>query len=130
MDSRIMPDGNRIEAKLKLTQWHCLFCQKRLRSLDKRRHHEEENHPTQMTFLEIQYVWQRRARMRDLIDEHFALGEEFEKASQYVQPLIKERMDHIGREYRMASGSDGQHPLDHMGVWMKRLQDRLSELIA
>ncbi len=126
-----MPDGIRLQSKRELTQWHCLFCQKRLRSLDKRRDHEEVHHPKQMALLEIQYVWQRRRRMAALIEEYFALGELIQgEVSEYVEPLIKERMKWIGGEYRMASGLKGQHPLEHMAVWMKRVQDRLAELIA
>ncbi len=129
IDSRALRVGNVMEREQGLTRWHCLVCHKRLKTLDKRNHHEWDAHPVKMWIIYIQELHEDYGRMEKLIDEYFELMEIIKPDKptlpESVLRLIRLRKKEISQAYKWGQGLKKQHPLTEIDDRLKRAKDRL-----
>lgn len=132
IDSRALRVGNAMEREQGLTRWHCLVCHVKLKTLDKRNHHEWEDHPVKLWIIYIQELHEDKARMERLIDEWFELLEVIKPDKPWTLPdsvlkLIRLRQKEIKQAYKWAQGLNAEHPLTVIDKRLAKAKDHLTD---
>ncbi len=120
-----------MEREQGLTRWRCLVCHVKLPTLDKRHHHEWEEHPVKLWIIYIQELHEDKALMKRLIEEYLELMEVIkpDKPSlpESVLKLIRLRQKEIKQAYKWGQGLNNEHPLTVIDKRLEKAKGHLTD---